>query len=107
MPLDKVDPSPLWKWWDAFEIKSAEMRGYWMADCPVKTSHPAVKATAYMHPGRRMAIAVASWASEAVNIRLDIDWQAIRLNPDAARITIPKIRMFQNAMPAVSLESLP
>ncbi len=107
MPLDRVNPASLWRWWDAFDIKQADMLGYWMPECPVRTGNAAVKATAYVHPGRRLAIAVASWAKEPVDVRLEIDWQAVGLDPDAVRISVPEIGMFQPALSAPSLEALP
>lgn len=107
MPLDKTDPSHLWKWWDEFEIGKAEMLGYWMAGCPVKTSHPAIKATAYVHKGRRVAIAMASWAKKTVSVKLDIDWNAVGLDPLKIRVMVPEIEMFQPALAPVSLEAIP
>lgn len=107
MPLDKVNPAPLWKWWDAFAIEAADMLGYWMPDCPVKTSHAAIKATAYVHKGRRLAIAVASWAKDPVAVRLDIDWKAVGLDPTGVRVTVPEIGMYQPALASASLDALP
>ncbi len=97
MALDQVDPSGLWRWWDAFDIKNATMLGYWQEGCPVRTGHPLVKATAYVHHGRRMAIALASWAPEPVTVSLTIDWDAVGIARDKAVVRIPEIRMFQSA----------
>ena len=102
-----VDPSGLWKWWDDFEIKTADMIGYWMTRCPVKTSHPAIKATAYVHPGRRLAIAIASWATETITVRLEIDWSAVGLDLTQVRITVPEIAGFQPGLTPASLDALP
>lgn len=107
MPLSHVDPSALWRWWDEFAIGKAEMLGYWMATCPVQTNHPAIKATAYVHHGKRLAIAVASWAAEPVTVSLTIDWKAVGLDPAKVRVSIPEIRMFQPALLAASLAALP
>lgn len=106
MPLDRVNPAPLWQWWDAFGIAEAEMLGYWMADCPVQTGHPAVKATAYVHKGSRVAIALASWAEEPVDVNLKIDWAAVGLDPARVRVTVPEIGMFQPALDSPSLAAL-
>ena len=107
MRLDKANPAPLWKWWDEFDIKEANMLGYWMPDCPVKTSHADIKATAYVHKGRRMAIAVASWAGEPLRAGLDINWEAVGLDPARVRVTVPEIAMFQPALAAPSLKAIP
>jgi hypothetical protein len=104
--LDHVDPSGLWRWWDDFDIAQATMRGYWAADCPVQCSHPAVKATAYVHHGRRLAIALASWAPEQTDVRIAVDWAAVGLDPVAVRVTAPEIAMFQPGLPAVSLDAV-
>ncbi len=102
-----VNPSSLWKWWDSFQIKKAEMLGYWMQDCPVKTSHPSIKATAYLHKGKRLAIAVASWAKEPVAVSLVIDWKAVGLDPAKVQISVPEVAEFQPALTPVSLNALP
>lgn len=106
MALHQVDPSGLWRWWDAFDIKNAAMLGYWQNSCPVRTHHPLVKATAYVHHGRRLAIALASWAKEPVTVSLTIDWEAVGLVRDKAMVRIPEIRMFQPAAD-YSLDAVP
>ena len=107
MPFEQVNPAALWAWWDRFDIRAADMLGYWMPDCPVRSSHPAVKATVYRHTGRRAAIAVASWAEAPVSVRLEIDWAALGLDPATVRVSVPEIALFQPALAPVSLESLP
>jgi len=104
---DRVDPSGLWKWWDEFGIDRARMLGYWMKDCPVRTGHPDVLATAYVHRGRQTAIAVASWVPQAVQVKLDLDWETLGLDPRRVEVTVPAIPMFQDRLPDASLESLP
>lgn len=91
-----ADPKHIWKLWDDFGIQDAEMMGYWSRSCPVKTSHPEVLATVYKRPGRSL-ISLASWAPQAVSCRLTCDWQALGLNPDAARLSAPAISGFQDA----------
>lgn len=107
MPLDRVNPSALWKWWDVFDIAHADMLGYWQDACPVKTDDESVKATAYVHFGERVAIAVASWAAHEVEVRIDLDWAAVGLEPDQVTISVPAIDFFQEAMADVSLNSVP
>jgi len=53
----------MWKFWDTFGIREAEMLGYWSPKCPVRTNAPGVLATAYRKPGSA-AIALAHWPSE-------------------------------------------
>ncbi|MDQ1349775.1 MAG: hypothetical protein QG657_76, partial [Acidobacteriota bacterium] len=40
-------------------------------------------------------VAVAGWAKKDVNCKLSIDWNALGLDADKARITAPAIKDFQ------------
>ena len=88
------DPSSIWKIWDNFGIESSEMIGYWADDCPVKTGRPDVLATVYKKPGKTM-IAIASWAAGPARIDLEIDWEALGLNPEMVNMEIPEVKDFQ------------
>jgi hypothetical protein len=83
------DPRPVWQLWDAFGMEGSTMFGYWSPDCPVRTSHPDVKATVYQKPGKAM-IALASWADDTVEVKLTIDWRSMGLDPS-------KVRMYARA----------
>jgi hypothetical protein len=107
MDLNAVDPSGLWKWWDTFGIHKSRMIGYWQADCPVRTDHPAVKATVYVRPGRALAIAVASWADGPVTVRLEVNWTAVGMSPQTVKVRAPEIRLFQPAQNPASLDAVP
>jgi len=91
---ENADPRPMWKVWDAFGIDKAEMHGYWHPACPVRPDREDVKATAYVRDGKTL-IALASWAPEAVTVRLQIDWEALGLSPTA--LTAPEVENFQSA----------
>jgi len=106
MPRELVNPSALWRWWDAFDIAGARMLGYWRPDCPVRVNHPDVRATAYVHPGQRLAVALASWATEPVIVAVDVDWPAVGLSPHAVAARIPAIDCFQPGQPSVSLDAV-
>lgn len=80
----------VWQLWDDFGIQDAEMLGYWRKDCPAHTDHPDVLATVYRKPGKAL-IALASWAKEDVQVRLQIDWQALGLRPDRCRLAAPLV----------------
>jgi hypothetical protein len=67
------DPSPLWELWDTFGIGDARMVGYWVPDAPVRTGRDDVLATTYVREDGRALIALASWATERVEVRLEID----------------------------------
>ena len=89
------DPTEIWKFWDDFGIDQAKMIGYWVSDCPVRTDNPNVLATVYQREGKTL-VAVASWAKEAVQFKLQIDWEALGLDEQKAKLTVPKIKKFQD-----------
>ncbi|MCK5652893.1 MAG: hypothetical protein KAJ42_16005, partial [Gemmatimonadetes bacterium] len=88
------DPTPLWEFWDEYGIADSRMVGYWVPEAPVRTHRDDVLATTFVRDGRTL-VAVASWAPEAVSVSLEIDWDALGLDPASARISIPEIRDFQ------------
>jgi hypothetical protein len=91
-----ADPKHIWKWWDEFGIQDAEMLGYWVPACPVKTHHEAILATVYRKK-KKALISIGSWAKEPVNCKLKIDWDMLGMNPQTARLSAPEISGFQGA----------
>ena len=83
--------APLWTLWKDFDIAESVMIGYWEPDCPVRTDHPDVLATAYVKDGETM-VALASWAERPAKVRLSIDWEKLGLDPGKARLLAPVIR---------------
>jgi hypothetical protein len=96
LPWANSDPRPVWKIWDEFGIGDARMLGWWEKDCPVRTGREDVLATAYVKPGKTL-VALASWAPEKTDVRLQFDWKALGLNPSKARLVAPEIKDFQPA----------
>jgi hypothetical protein len=96
LPWSGNDPSRLWKVWDAFGIGDARMIGYWAEDCPVRADDPEVAATVFQKQGKAM-ISLASWAKAPVKARLKIDWKALGLDPNTAKLRAPEIPDFQFA----------
>jgi hypothetical protein len=94
LPWSGQNPARLWKVWDEFGIADARMIGYWSQNCPVKTDNENVLATAYVKDGAAM-VALASWAREAVQCRLTVDWKALGLKAERAKICAPAIPDFQ------------
>jgi len=97
------DPRPLWKVWDEFGIDRSEMIGWWVDGNPVKTGDRDVLATAYVKRGDKKGnrpaalFALASWAKDAVDVRLAIDWKKLGLDPIKAVLRAPAIDKFQDA----------
>ncbi len=90
------DPRPIWQVWDDFGIGDAKMLGYWDGQCPVKTGHEDVLATAYVKPGETL-LAIASWAEAAVDVHLEFDWQVLGLDPARATLSASEVEGFQPA----------
>lgn len=96
-PWDEhADPRPIWKFWDSFGMQGTKMTGYWSRNCPVKTDNESVKATVYQKPGAAL-IAIASWATDNVSVKLNIDWKALGIDPAHATIEAKEIKNFQTA----------
>ncbi len=88
------DPSHIWDLWTSFKIQEAEMIGYWVPSCPVKTGRKDVLATVYKKNGSAL-ISLASWAKEPVSVSLEIDWGALGQDAETSKLTAPAIQNFQ------------
>jgi hypothetical protein len=96
MPYQGNDPSPIWKAWDEFQIQDREMIGYWSPRCPVRLDRKDVVATAYVG-SKTCLIALASWADSDAEVRLSLDWAALGMDRDHAKLSAPPIAGFQPA----------
>ena len=102
---DVKSPVPVWKFWDKFGIADAKMVGYWDTECPVSTSDPEVKATAYIKDDA-VLVSIGNFAAFDKNVRLNIDWKALGFDPATAKISAPEISNFQegtNFAPGASI----
>lgn len=88
-------PVPVWMLWKSFGIEDAQMMGYWEPDCPVKTNHPNVKATAYVRAGKTL-ISIGNFDAEDHAVRLSFDWDKLGVNPSKAVLRAPAVENFQN-----------
>jgi hypothetical protein len=88
------NPQSMWKVWDEFGIQEAKMIGFWDTHCPAQTGRKDVLATAYVKNGKAL-IAVASWATNTVTVRLQIDGAALGLDPAKMNLSAPAIQGFQ------------
>ena len=77
-------------------LEEARMIGWWETNCPVSTGREDLLATAYVKPGKAL-IALASWVPEKTDVRLQLDWKALGLDLNKARLVAPEIRDFQPA----------
>ena len=90
------DPRPIWKIWDEFQIQDAEMIGFWEDSCPVKTSHPDVKATVYKKEGKTL-ISIGNFFDSPKTISLKINFEELGLNPEKVKLIAPEVQDFQTA----------
>ena len=90
------DPRPLWKFFDEQGMKGTDMSGFWDPACPVKTGRDDVKAAVYHRKGK-VIVALASWANEQVEVRLDVNWTALGFHAGGIVLDAPVIEGFQEA----------
>ena len=88
------DPRNVWTVYDEFGIADAEMVGYWEEGCPVGVSGPALKATAYIKPGKTL-IALGNFGSEPATCAFTIDWKRLGLVAEKAYYWAPEAEGFQ------------
>ena len=93
---ESVDNRPIWKLWDEFDIVHSEMIGYWVKNNPVKTNSDKTLATIYRQKGKKVLVSIATWADEGETVNLNIDWEALGLDPAKAKLHAPKVDLFQD-----------
>lgn len=91
-------PAPVWALWDSFGIGEARMLGYWDEDCPVQTSDPEVKATAYVKADQ-VLVSVGNFSNQDKTVTLSFDWNALGMRPDQVTLEKPEVADFQTAGP--------
>ncbi|MGV8093769.1 MAG: glycoside hydrolase domain-containing protein [Mangrovibacterium sp.] len=87
-------PVPVWGLWKRFGITEATMAGYWENNCPVQTSHPNVKATAFMKKDS-VLISIGNFDPADQQIKLTFNWLALGIDPAKAILKAPEVENFQ------------
>ena len=89
---------------ESSELRTARLVGWWESDCPVRASHPKVRASLLVGDGGAAALVLASWAGRAVDVAVAVDAAALRrlgvagANASGAlRFEAPEIDGFQPA----------
>ena len=103
---EEADPRPIWKFWDEFNMQGTEMIGYWSSNCPVKINNDKVLATVYKKNGTAL-ISIASWADANADVKLNIDWAKLGIDPAKATIVAKEIKNFQPARSFAVNEAIP
>ncbi len=93
---DIKSPVPIWKLWELFGIKDAEMLGYWQENNPVKTSDEQIKATVYLKDDK-MLVALGNFDNTERSTRINIDWKSLNWRKDKVKITVPYVQNYQNS----------
>jgi len=91
----RTNLSPMWEAWDEFEIEKSDMIGYWVSNNPVKTNSEDTFITSYIRKGEKTMISIATWAENDDTVNLNIDWDALGLNPENTELIAPEIEAFQ------------
>ena len=92
-----VDPRPIWKIWDEFDIQKSKMIGFWETNTPVKTNNNNVKITTYLKSGISL-ISIGNYDDEAKEITLNYDWRQLGIDSQKAKLIAPEIKGFQSAV---------
>lgn len=95
------NPVPLWKLWDAFDMKEAVMNGYWDERCPVKTDNVNIPATVYVN-GNKALVVLANWTNLPQSAKITLDEQLLGFKPTS--FVLPEIRNIQWAGKLSSLK---
>jgi hypothetical protein len=90
------DPTPIWKLWDEVGIEDARMIGYWSKKSPVRTDQENVLATSYVKDDKTFVV-LASWADEALDCQLQIDWDKLGLSAKDSKIYLPEVETLQTS----------
>ena len=98
------NPRPIWAAIDRLKLRTARLVGWWESDCPVRASHPKVRASLLVGDGGAAALVLASWAGRAVDVAVAVDAAALRRlgvaganTSGALRFEAPEIDGFQPA----------
>ncbi|WP_301027683.1 glycoside hydrolase domain-containing protein, partial [Parabacteroides goldsteinii] len=86
------NPVPLWKLWDDFGMKNAQMRGYWDERCPVKTDNKDIPATVYVN-GDKALVVLANWTDMPQTAEITLDEELLGFKPSS--YILPEIRNTQ------------
>lgn len=81
------DPRSIWKMYDNFGMKDAEMYGYWSEGNPASTSNENLPTTTYINKGDKKAIiVVAQWGEQSETGKIAIDESKLGFKPSKASL---------------------
>ena len=86
------NPISMWKLWDDFGMKNAELLGFWDERCPVKTDNTELIASIYVQKDKAL-IAVANWTDVPQTGLVEVDEKLLGFTP--SKISLPEVRDLQ------------
>ncbi len=99
------DPSSIWKLWDEFGIKEAEMIGYWNPELPILSNNEQVKTTVYKKKDA-ILIVYAGWNTTDMVVSLQPNWEAMGMKQDEVEIYAPEVPGLQHKQAYQHLENI-
>ena len=96
----------MWKLWDEFGIADSDMHGYWEDDPVITLDQEEVYATSFIKEGK-VLVAIGNWRSEPVNVKMNIDWKRLKMNPKEVTIIAPEMKDYQEDRSFKVGESIP
>ena len=100
------DPQYIWRLWDDFGIMDAQMIGFWEKNPAVTTSDKEVKVTAYVNKGKTL-LSIGNYSGAKKQVKLNIDWKQLGLNPSSVRMQAPAVTDFQEAQEFTPADLIP
>ncbi len=86
------NPIAMWKLWDEFGMKEANLLGFWDERCPVKSDNGNLVASVFIGEGKAL-IAVANWTELPQSGKLELDEELLGFTP--SKIWLPEVRDLQ------------
>jgi len=100
------NPRPVWKVWDEFGIVDSKMIGFWDEHPVATVNDPNVKVTAFVKDGKTL-LSIGNYSDQDRSVKIDLDWEALGLDPAACVLRAPEVEDFQNACTWKPGDSIP
>ena len=102
------DPRPAWRALDAFGlVPGTRLIGWWDPANPVRPDTDKALATLYRRPDGKTLLALANFTGKPLDVRLDVDWAGLGLDPAKARWRAADAPGFQAAATFAPGDAIP
>lgn len=82
------------------------MIGFWEKNPAVTASDKEVKVTAYVNKGKTL-LSIGNYSGTKKQVKLNIDWKQLGLNPSSVRMQAPAVPDFQEAREFTPTDPIP